>query len=96
MNQQAADEIDRVNRQFNYDIREKNRELSRLDKYLFNLSINLSLSEMRIIRNSKINGRTYWDEIKGETIETRRKLLINRVSCFLQNIDNQCLKNNPL
>lgn len=89
MNQQTANEIDRVNRQFAYDIREKNREISRLDKHLFNLSINLTLNDMRIIRNAKIKGKTYWDEIKGEPIETRRKLLITRITNYLQYVENQ-------
>lgn len=89
MNQQTANEIDRVNRQFAYDIREKNREISRLDKHLFNLSINLTLNDMRIIRNAKIKGKTYWDETKGEPIETRRKLLITRITNYLQYVENQ-------
>lgn len=89
MNQTTANEIDRVNRQFNYDIREKGKELSRLDKHLYNLSLTITVNEWKIIRGSKINGLNYWNECKGLSIEDRRKLLINRVSLFLQSIDYQ-------
>jgi len=89
MNQNAANEVDRVNRQFNYDIREKGRELSKLDKHLYNLSLTITVNEWKIIRGSKINGLNYWKECKGLSIEDRRKLLINRVSLFLQSIDYQ-------
>jgi hypothetical protein len=89
MNQNTANEIDRVNRQFNYDIREKSKELSRLDKHLYNLSLTITVNEWKIIRGSKINGLNYWEESKGLSIEDKRKLLINRVSLFLQSIDYQ-------
>jgi len=89
MNQNAANEVDRVNRQFNYDIREKGRELSKLDKHLYNISLTITVNEWKIIRGSKINGLNYWKECKGLSIEDRRKLLINRVSLFLQSIDYQ-------
>jgi hypothetical protein len=89
MNQTTANEIDRVNRQFNYDIREKGRELSKLDKRLYNLSLTITVNEWKIIRGSKINGLNYWEQSKGLSIEDRRKLLINRVFLFLQSIDYQ-------
>jgi hypothetical protein len=89
MNQTTANEIDRVNRQFNYDIREKGKELSRLDKHLYNLSLTITVNEWKLIRGSKINGLNYWEESKGLSIEDKRKLLINRVSLFLQSIDYQ-------
>jgi hypothetical protein len=89
MNQNTANEVDRVNRQFNYDIREKGKELSRLDKHLYNLSLTITVNEWKLIRGSKINGLNYWEESKGLSIEDKRKLLINRVSLFLQSIDYQ-------
>ena len=89
MNQTTANEVDRVNRQFNYDIREKGKELSKLDKHLYNLSLTITVNEWKIIRGSKINGLNYWEQSKGLSIEDKRKLLINRVSLFLQNIDYQ-------
>ena len=89
MNQTTANEIDRVNRQFAYDIREKGKELSRLDKHLYNLSLTITVNELKIIRGSKINGLNYWEQSKGLSIEDKRKLLINRVSLFLQSIDYQ-------
>jgi hypothetical protein len=89
MNQTTANEIDRVNRQFNYDIREKSKELSRLDKHLYNLSLTITVNEWKIIRGSKINGLNYWEQSKGLSTEDKRKLLINRVSLFLQSIDYQ-------
>jgi hypothetical protein len=89
MNQNTANEVDRVNRQFNYDIREKGKELSRLDKHLYNLSLTITVNEWKIIRGSKINGLNYWEESKGLSIEDKRKLLINWVSLFLQSIDYQ-------
>jgi hypothetical protein len=89
MNQTTANEIDRVNRQFNYDIREKGKELSRIDKHLYNLSLTITVNEWKIIRGSKINGLNYWEQSKGLSIEDKRKLLINRVSLFLQSIDYQ-------
>ena len=89
MNQNTANEVDRVNRQFNYDIREKGKELSKLDKHLYNLSLTITVNEWKIIRGSKINGLNYWEQSKGLSIEDKRKLLINRVSLFLQSIDYQ-------
>jgi hypothetical protein len=89
MNQTTANEVDRVNRQFNYDIREKGKELSKLDKHLYNLSLTITVNEWKIIRGSKINGLNYWEQSKGLSIEDKRKLLINRVSLFLQSIDYQ-------
>jgi hypothetical protein len=89
MNQTTANEVDRVNRQFNYDIREKGKELSRLDKHLYNLSLTITVNEWKLIRGSKINGLNYWEQSKGLSIEDKRKLLINRVSLFLQSIDYQ-------
>jgi hypothetical protein len=89
MNQNTANEVDRVNRQFNYDIREKGREISKLDKHLYNISLAITVNEWKIIRGSKINGLNYWNECKGLSIEDKRKLLINRVSLFLQSIDYQ-------
>jgi len=89
MNQNTANEIDRVNRQFAYDIREKGKELSRLDKHLYNLSLTITVNEWKIIRGSKINGLNYWEQSKGLSIEDKLKLLINRVSLFLQSIDYQ-------
>jgi hypothetical protein len=89
MNQNTANEVDRVNRQFNYDIREKGKELSRLDKHLYNLSLTITVNEWKLIRGSKINELNYWEQSKGLSIEDKRKLLINRVSLFLQSIDYQ-------
>jgi hypothetical protein len=89
MNQNTANEVDRVNRQFNYDIREKGKELSKLDKHLYNLSLTITVNEWKLIRGSKINGLNYWEQSKGLSIEDKRKLLINRVSLFLQSIDYQ-------
>jgi predicted nuclease of restriction endonuclease-like RecB superfamily len=80
MNEEQKYFYEKVLNSFDRDIRENNSLLSKIEKQLYKLSIDLTIDDWKIIR-----GKDYFTYTKNMGIQDKRLHLLERIKFYLKN-----------
>ena len=80
MNEEQKYFYEKVLNSFDRDIRENNSLLSKIEKQLYKLSIDLTIDDWKIIR-----GKDYFIYTKNMGIQDKRLHLLERIKSYLKN-----------
>ena len=80
MNEEQKYYYEKVLNAFDRDIREHNLLLTKIEKQLYKLSVDLTIEDWKIIR-----GKDYFTYTKKMGIQNKRIYLLDRVKAYLKN-----------
>ena len=80
MNEEQKYFYEKVLNSFDRDIRESKSFLSKIEKQLYKLSIDLTIDDWKIIR-----GKDYFTYTKNMAIQDKRLHLLERIKSYLKN-----------
>ena len=80
MNEEQKFYYEKVLNAFNRDIRQHNLLLTKIEKQLYRLSVNLTIEDWKIIRN-----KDYFIYTKKMGIQDKRIYLLDRIKAYLKN-----------
>jgi len=80
MNEEQKYYYEKVLNSFDRDIRENNALLSKIEKQLYKLSIDLTIDDWKLIR-----GKDYFNYTKNMGIQDKRLHLLERIKTYLKN-----------
>ena len=80
MNEEQKYYYEKVINAFDRDIREHNLLLTKIEKQLYKLSVDLTIEDWKIIR-----GKDYFTYIQKMGIQDKRIYLLDRVKAYLKN-----------